>query len=111
MKRTLVSAFFLLSLLAACVVVPGGRHGGAVLVPLLPPLVVLDAEPYYFQGGFHYHYTDGSWVYSTSRSGPWLDLPRDHYPKEVRYRGKGDPGERGRDHDEREHRDQDNRRR
>lgn len=106
MNRTLISALFVVSLLTACVVVPGGRHGGPVLVPLLPPLVMLDAEPYYFQGGFHYHYNNGSWLYSTSRSGPWIDLPRGHYPKEVRFRGKDDQRGRGRDHD-----DHDNRRR
>ena len=106
MKRTLISALVAVSLLSACAVVPG-RRGGVEMVPLLPPLVVLDVEPYYVQSGYHYHYTNGVWLYSTSRSGPWLDLPRSHYPKEVRYKGKeggqgwGRDKDKGRDHDNR----------
>lgn len=112
MKRMLVLSVVLVALLTACVVAPGGRRGGVALVPLLPPLVVLDVEPYYFQDGYHYHYSDGSWLYATSRSGPWTDLPRDRYPKEVRFKGREGAREKGRDHDERDKgRDHDNRRR
>ena len=101
MKNSFFSTLILAAFLAACVVVPG-RHGMPVIVPLLPPLVVLDAEPYYVQGDFHYHYSNGSWFYATNRSGPWLDLPRDHYPKEVRFRGEEGQGNRGRDRDQQE---------
>lgn len=111
MKKTSFLSLILLLLLMACAVVPGGRRGGLVVVPLLPPVVELDVEPYYFHGGFHYHYTNGSWLYATSRSGPWTDLPRDHYPKEVRYKNKGggqggggrdkDDHDKGRGHDNR----------
>ncbi len=88
MKRAVVLSFFIAVLLSACVVVPRGRHRGALLVPVLPPLVVLGAEPYYSHGGYYYHYQNNIWYYSKSRSGPWLDLPRDHYPNEVRFRDR-----------------------
>jgi len=98
MKRILISMLLAVSMLTACVVLPDGRghhRDGGVIVPLLPPLVVLDLEPYYYYGGFHYHYLDDRWYYSRSRSGPWIDLPRDHYPNEVRFRGR----DRDWDHD------------
>jgi len=66
-----------------------------VVVPALPTIVVLESEPYYYQGGYHYHYQNDRWYYSNARSGPWAELPRDHYPKEVRYKGKGN--DRGKD--------------
>ncbi|MDF1576849.1 MAG: hypothetical protein P1P81_00210 [Desulfobulbales bacterium] len=108
MQRTLISALVVMLLLSACAVVPG-RRGGVEMVPLLPPVVVLDVEPYYVHNGYHYHYRNGAWLYSTSRNGPWLDLPRSHYPKEVRYKGKRGGQGRGRDKDK--DRDHDNRRR
>ena len=71
-------------LLSACAVVPA-RHGDAVMVaPALPLVVELGVEPFYFQGGFHYHFNNNRWLYSRSRSGPWVDLPRSHYPREIR---------------------------
>ena len=87
-----VAGLFMPFLLAGCLWVPGPRAEGMILVPALPPVVVLEAEPYYVQGGYHYHYQNNGWYYSNSRSGPWAPLPRDRYPKEVRYkdnRGKG----------------------
>ena len=105
MKRLTVAVLFAASLLTtACAVVPTG-HGGAVVVPILPPLVVLDTEPYYFYQGYHYHYRDRHWFYSRSRRGPWGELPRDHYPRELRFkdrdRGRG-RGDRDRDRSRRD---------
>lgn len=100
MKRLLIPTLLAVSLLTACAVVPGGRgHGpdGVMIVPLLPPVVVLDVEPFYFYSGFHYHYLNDRWYYSRSRSGPWTDLPRDHYPNEVRFKGRDRDRDRGRD--------------
>ena len=77
---------------AGCLLVPGPR-GGVAMVPLLPPLVVLDAEPYYVHQGYYYYYQNNGWYYSRSKGGPWVDLPRDHYPREVRFRNGGN--ERG----------------
>ncbi len=113
MKKILVTALIGASLLAACVVVPTGRHGrggqgGIMIAPLLPSVVVLDTEPYYYQEGYHYHYVNNNWYYAKSRSGPWADLPRDRYPREVKYKGRGN----GRDRDYRrdDNRNYDNRR-
>jgi hypothetical protein len=91
MKKRLLAACLATTLLTACAVVPVGPPGRErmMVVPFLPPLVVLETEPYYFYSGFHYFYRDSHWFYSRSRSGPWVDLPRDHYPREVRFRGRG----------------------
>ena len=79
-------------MLAGCVMTPGPRGQGVTFVPLLPPIVVLGEEPYYDHGGYHYYYRDGGWAYSHARGGPWIDLPRDHYPREVRFRDGRDGG-------------------
>jgi len=90
MKRLFISTLIVGSLLTACVVAPGGGNGpgGVMIAPFLPPVVVLDVEPYYFYGDFHYHYTNDRWLYSKSRRGPWAELPRDRYPREVRFKGQ-----------------------
>jgi len=94
MKRILVGALLGGVLLVGCFVGPGHRGSGIVVVPALPSIVVLEEEPYYYHGGYHYHYQGDRWLYSNSRSGPWAELPRDRYPKEVKYKGRGQ--ERGR---------------
>ena len=77
-------------LLTACMVVPA-RHGpGLVVAPALPLIVELGVEPYYFQHDYFYYYNNNRWSYSNSRSGPWVDLPRDRYPREIRYRDRHD---------------------
>ena len=91
MKFFLLAAFAAVSI-SGCMV--SARHGGLVLAPALPSLVVLEQEPYYYQSGYHYHYRNDAWFYSESRSGPWVSLPRDRYPREVR----GQHGHQGRGH-------------
>ena len=88
-KVTVLAGLLVPFMLAGCLMVPGPRGGGVALVPLLPPIVVLDAEPYYVYEGYHYYYRNDGWSYSRSRGGPWIDLPRDHYPREVRFRDGG----------------------
>ena len=95
MKSLLVAVPFAVFLFVGCVVAPGHRGSGVVVVPALPSIVVLEAEPYYYQGGYHYHYQNDRWYYSNARSGPWAELPRDRYPKEVRFKDRDH--ERGRD--------------
>ncbi len=104
MKGILIAVLLAVSLLGACAVRTGYR-GEAVIVPALPSIVVLEEEPYYYQGGYYYYYHDNRWSYSNSRSGPWMELPRDRYPKETRFKGRGDDRGRGekRGHDERGH--------
>jgi hypothetical protein len=68
----------------------GPEGSGAVIVPPLPVIVELDLDPYYYHGGYYYHYHDDHrWTYSPSKGGPWHDLPRGHYPKEVKWKKKG----------------------
>jgi hypothetical protein len=88
MIRKLVVAPLAALVLSACVVVPA-RHGpGMVLAPALPAVVELGVEPYYYQRGYYYYYDNSRWRYSQSRSGPWTDLPKSHYPKETRFKGR-----------------------
>lgn len=117
--RKIALALTLLSalLLSACVVAPPGRGGAVVVAPALPVVVELGVEPFYFYGGFHYYYDNSRWSYSRSRSGPWVELPRSHYPRETRLRGRDDRrdddrGRRDRDDrdDRRRDRDRDGRR-
>ncbi|MDP1767120.1 MAG: hypothetical protein Q8K83_09495 [Methylotenera sp.] len=102
MNKMLIVASLTAILLNACVVTPAGRGPGMVVAPALPMIVELGVEPFYYQRGYYYYYDNDNWRYSNSRSGPWADLPRSHYPKETRFKGR-DSG-RGRDHDH-EHRD------
>ena len=104
MYRKLIVAPVAALLLAACVVAPAHRGPGMVVAPALPLIVELGAEPFYFQGGFHYYYHDNRWSYSNSRSGPWMDLPRSHYPKETRFKGRPDNRRGDRDQDRRDRR-------
>lgn len=94
----------LLLSVSACVVTPADHGPGMVVAPALPLIVELDAEPYYYQRGYYYYYDNDLWRYSNSRSGPWSDLPRSHYPKETRFKGRA--GGRGgdQDHDRRDRR-------
>jgi hypothetical protein len=91
MLRMLIAALLAALLLSACIVVPAD-HGppGMVVAPALPAIVELGPDPYYYQRGYYYYYDNNRWRYSNSRSGPWADLPRSHYPKETRYKGHGD---------------------
>ena len=90
-------------LLGGCVVTPADR---VVVAPALPVVVEFGVEPYYYQQGYYYYYDNNYWRYSHSRAGPWLDLPRSHYPKEIRYRGRDGDG-RDRDGDRDRYRDRD----
>jgi len=83
-------------LLSACVVTPA--YGpDMVVAPALPLVVELGVEPYYYHGGFYYFYHDHNWSYSHARSGPWRTLPRDRYPREIRFKDRdGHDRDRGR---------------
>lgn len=107
MYRMLILAPLTALILSACVVAPADHPHGVVVAPALPSVVVLEAEPYYFQHGYYYYYDNHHWRYSSSRSGPWTDLPRSHYPKETRFKGRGDGRGRGHDHDHDRDRDRD----
>ncbi|OGV79544.1 MAG: hypothetical protein A3K19_02625 [Lentisphaerae bacterium RIFOXYB12_FULL_65_16] len=102
-KRIALAGLLVSFMLAGCLMVPGRRGREVVVVPALPPVVVLETEPYYVQEGYHYHYQNNGWYYARSRSGPWAPLPRDRYPKDVKFKGGGggkdgrqNPGHQGR---------------
>lgn len=98
MKRLLVVVPLTALLLTACMVAPARHDTRLTVAPALPVIVVLD-EPYYYQHGYYYYYDNSRWRYSNSRSGPWADLPRNHYPKETRFKSRRDHRDRDHDHD------------
>ncbi len=87
MKKLFLTLIFAILMCVACVVVPGPRGPEVVIAPPLPLTVEL-VDPYYYHGGYHYYYNNDRWYYSQSKGGPWMDLPRNHYPREVRFKGK-----------------------
>jgi hypothetical protein len=87
-----IVALFTAFMLAACVVSPGPGGYGVVVAPPLPVIVEFDVEPYYYQSGYHYYYHNNIWLYSTERNGRRMELPRAHWPKEIRYKGRGERG-------------------
>lgn len=107
MNKSLLALPLAALLLSACVVAPAGRGpavgiGVGLAVPALPLVVELSGDGYYVQGGYTYYYDNDRWRYAQSRSGPWVDLPRSHYPRETRYRDRDrsdrrDDGDRDRD--------------
>ncbi|HJV26457.1 MAG TPA: hypothetical protein VJ673_12285 [Aromatoleum sp.] len=109
-KKILIAALAAL-LVNGCVVAPDGRGPAVVVAPPLPTIVEFDVEPYYYHRGYYYYYDNSRWRYASSRSGPWVELPRSHYPREVRYKGRGDGwrGDNDRDRDRRYERDDDRR--
>ncbi|GFE56246.1 hypothetical protein [Geobacter sp. AOG1] len=95
--KSLLSMFFVALfaafMLTACVVTPGPGGYGVEVAPALPAVIELDvAQPYYYQSGYYYFYQGDRWNYSRSRSGPWAELPRSHWPKEIRQRGREERG-------------------
>jgi hypothetical protein len=90
MHKTLYAALFAALLPTACYVVPTDRGDNYVIAPALPVVVELGVEPYYYHSGFYYYYHDQDrrWNYSRARTGPWKELPRDRYPREIRYKDR-----------------------
>ena len=61
--------------------------GVDALPPPLPAIVELGPDRHYRQGGYDYYYHGDRWQYSRDRSDSWSDLPRSHWPNEIRRRG------------------------
>ena len=95
-----VVMIFAALMLTSCLLTPGPGGYGVEVAPPLPAIVELDAEPYYYQNGYHYFYQNDRWHYSKSRTGPMMELPRSHWPKEVRQKKRNERGEENRrEHD------------
>lgn len=99
MKGVVLISLFMLLALASCVVTPATPDYGVVVAPPLPSVVVLDVDPYYYYSGYVYVYQNNNWRYSKSKGGPWAELPRSHWPKEIRHKGRDDGRGRGWDGD------------
>lgn len=99
MKYFVLVTLFAAFTLTACVVSPGPPGYGDIGVSPLPAVVELGADPYYYQNGYHYYYHNDGWSYSRSRSGPWQDLPRSHWPKETRHSDYGHDHDRDSGHE------------
>ena len=81
----------------SCVAAVGPQGTGVAIAPRLPVTVAL-VDPYYTYGGYFDYHNNDRWYYdSHSRGEPWIDLPREHYPREVRFKGKD--SERDWEHD------------
>jgi len=89
MKKLFFTIIFAAFMCVSCVAAVGPHGTSVAIVPPLPLIVEL-GDPYYFHGGYHYYYHSDRWYYSQSKGGPWIDLPRDRYPREVRYKGRSD---------------------
>lgn len=94
MKKGLLTLVFAACACISCAATVGYHGAGVAIAPPLPATVVM-VEPYYAHGGYHYYHHDDKWYYSRSKGGHWADLPRDRYPKEVRYKGNGEGGRWG----------------
>jgi len=88
MKKLWFTVLLSVLLCTACMLA-AGPHGASIAIAPPLPLVVELGDPYYVHEGYHYYHNNDRWYYSQSQGGPWIDLPRDRYPKEVRYRGRG----------------------
>ena len=86
-----------------CVFAPGPPDYGEEVAPPLPAVVELGDGPYYQYGGYHYRYQNERWHYSRERDGHWRELPRSHWPKEIRHRDRQEGGgESWHEHERRE---------
>jgi hypothetical protein len=93
MMRMTAVAFLASLMFTGCVFTPAPYYGEDVAPPL-PAIVELDSGPYYYYGNYHYRYENERWHYARDRKGPWSELPRSHWPKEIRHReGDGRGGE------------------
>jgi hypothetical protein len=88
MTKCLFTLVFAALVCASCAATVGPYGASVAIAPPLPVVVEL-ADPHYVYGGYHYYYHDDRWYYSPSKAGRWIDLPRDRYPREVRFKGKG----------------------
>jgi hypothetical protein len=89
MKKFLPILIFVAVMCMACVATVRPHGASVAIAPSLPVVVEL-SDPFYFYNGYYYYYHGDRWYYSQSKGGTWIDLPRNHYPKEVRFKGKSD---------------------
>lgn len=87
----LISSAFLFS---GCAVPANGHYSdpyyssNVVVVPALPYTVNLYERPYYNYRGYYYFYDHQHWYYSKTKGGNWIALPRTHWPRDTRWKGR-----------------------
>lgn len=96
----------LLLFLTSCVATVGPHGTHVAVAPPLPAVVEL-VSPYYVHSSYHYYYRGKTWYYARSRGERWIALPKDRYPKVVRF--KNEDRKRYQRHEQ--HRDDDHYRR
>jgi len=104
-----LSSLFAVTMLTACLVPYPSRYGGVnvddggvnvnidgvnlnvdrvnELPPPLPAIVELGPDRFFQQGGYNYYYYGDSWQYSRDQYSPRSNLPRSHWPNEIRRSG------------------------
>lgn len=87
MKSKVVLLMSSVFILTACMV-RSTPSGGLEIIPILPTVVEIDDDSYYQHNGYHYFYTNERWYYSNERDGRRTELPRSHWPRETRHRGR-----------------------
>ncbi len=93
MRNLIPAALFATVICTGCLIAPEPDEP-VYAGPALPPVVEFETVPYYNYGGYHYYYHDNAWYWRHSRSGRWHALPREHYPRETRWRGDHERFER-----------------
>lgn len=74
------------TLLTGCLVAPNA-YGGLSVIPVLPFRVEIGDDGHYAHGGYRYRYVRDCWYVAPTRGGAWVELPRSHWPREIRRRG------------------------
>lgn len=70
-------------------------YGADVAVAPHLPIVVELVDSYYVYSGYHYHYHQNRWYYSKTKDRHWKHLPKERYPREVRFKKKRNETHRG----------------
>lgn len=79
------SGLLLTACMTACMV--ESRPGGRVeAVPVLPEVVTVGPDGYFFHNGHHYFYDHDRWYHADSREGARRELPRSNWPRETHRR-------------------------
>jgi hypothetical protein len=87
--RALFAAAWIVTLTMGCWFHAGPGGIGIGIAPALPGVVEMgEDDPYFYQNGYYYAYRGDRWSYASRNEGPWSELPRDRYPREVRYRSR-----------------------
>jgi hypothetical protein len=100
MKISMLVGGLATMMFSGCLMAPYPPNETVMMAPALPSVVWLDTSPYYVNNGYTYYYHNNGWQYSQHRRGPWVELPRDRCPKEVRYKDRYNVQHHEQEHDQ-----------